>query len=353
MDLRESQNISEVGLHCDVAMAFYLMNKRLFKEAVMVGIKEVAARAGVSVSVASRALSPRPDKHARVAEETRRRVAGMAQALGYRRNRTAEFLKRGRTPVIGVFLPDCPNRLVADLMFGMAETAGDLSLSFALGLTNAQYRRFIERLDDQSPCGIVSYPYFSLERRTVALLDRFCRHHPMLLLNPEVPVASVPAITLGNREGGIMAGEHLLQRQCIEYAMVGDFYERRAGFAAAMSAAGRDFAWFPGDAAGIAGVAGLAASTTGRIGIFAASDQLALQVMRAIRPTGRVLGREALVVGYDDLDLAAEADPPLTTIHQPFREQGRLAAKKIINLVYGKEEVSEQLVPRLVIRESA
>ena len=88
------------------------------------------------------------------------------------------------------------------------------------------------------------------------------------------------------------------------------------------------------------------------VGIFADSDAMALRIIRSLRGAGLAIGSDALVVGYDDLELAAAADPPLTTIHQPFREEGRLAARKLINLIYGETEQSALISPRLVARDS-
>ena len=89
------------------------------------------------------------------------------------------------------------------------------------------------------------------------------------------------------------------------------------------------------------------------IGIFASSDNIALKVMRVMRKLSLLIGREALLIGYDDLFLTDEMDPPLTTIHQPFRDEGRTAVRKIINMINGKQESSIMIKPSLIIRETA
>ena len=89
------------------------------------------------------------------------------------------------------------------------------------------------------------------------------------------------------------------------------------------------------------------------VGVFAVTDFLAMRVMRALGGTGRTVGREVLLIGYDDLDAAAETDPPLTTVHQPFREEGRVAVAKILGTVYGRSEESAVIPVRLVVRETA
>ncbi|MFO7535980.1 MAG: LacI family DNA-binding transcriptional regulator [Kiritimatiellia bacterium] len=101
----------------------------------MVTLKHIAEQAGVTVSVVSRALNARPDKPARVAPETKRRIEDVARALGFRRNRAAEFLKRGKSPVIQVCLPPRANERTADPVMGIADAAEseDFSLGFFSG----------------------------------------------------------------------------------------------------------------------------------------------------------------------------------------------------------------------------
>ena len=87
----------------------------------MTSLKDIAAELNLSVSVVSRVLNPAPDAHAKVAPRTRARVLEACQRMGYRRNRTAEFVKRRRFPGIGVFIPQTANTLTANLLFGISE----------------------------------------------------------------------------------------------------------------------------------------------------------------------------------------------------------------------------------------
>ena len=95
-------------------------------------------------------------------------------------------------------------------------------------------------------------------------------------------------------------------------------------------------------------------STCGKpVGVFATTDEYALTVYRFAKEHGFRVGVDLLVVGYDDLDLTELVEPPLTTIHQPFRELGSRAIVKMVNMIYGKTEDSEGIVPHLVPRASA
>jgi LacI family transcriptional regulator len=89
--------------------------------------------------------------------------------------------------------------------------------------------------------------------------------------------------------------------------------------------------------------------------IVAASDLMALAALQAIRDGGLEPGRDMAVLGFDDLEAAALAYPPLTTIRQDRRELGRLAATRAIELIEDpKATPSTTLVPvELVVRASS
>ena len=127
------------------------------------------------------------------------------------------------------------------------------------------------------------------------------------------------------------------------------------GFQRFLSAAGRTAREFKDDPAGLRTLSRfcLKASPSQPIGIFAVADILALRVLRALSGTSLQVGRDVMLIGYDDLDMMSEITQALTTLHQPFREEGRLAARKLIHMINGGQESSVSIPPRLVIRESA
>jgi DNA-binding LacI/PurR family transcriptional regulator len=88
--------------------------------------------------------------------------------------------------------------------------------------------------------------------------------------------------------------------------------------------------------------------------IFAANDQMALGLMRALHELGRDVPGDISVVGFDDLEEAHSFWPPLTTIRQDFGEVGRQAIQKLLGKVHGEQEKSTKVVvpTRLIVRES-
>jgi len=324
----------------------------------MATLKDVAKKNGVSISVVSRALNPMPDNNARVSESTKRLITKSAREMGFKRNRFAESIRRGKAPTIGVFLPDIPNRLVADLIIGISEEAArqDFPLSFCFGITPAGYRKFISSTADIPHSGIITYPYFSLGPRISKEIGIFQKNGGnLLLLNASLSVKNVPVVAIDDYHGGRCAAQHLLQRNCKTFVNVGGHPQRTQGFVDTIQEKGKIVKIIGSDEREIRRTLKMCRRNNSKFptGIFATTDNTALMVMRIIRKLSLTAGRNVLLIGYDDLFLTNELDPALTTIHQPFREEGKKAVRKIVNMIYGKQESSLMIKPRLVIRETA
>ena len=149
----------------------------------------------------------------------------------------------------------------------------------------------------------------------------------------------------------------LFRSQCKLFFHVHPYWGRTVGFTETVRASGKEVHQFSSDPDAIAELARAIRRVKPRdlpIGVFASGDSVAVRVLSALGdpPKWRV-GRDLLVVGYDAYSLGEELAPPLTSIRQPFEEMGRIAVKKVINLIYGQEETSQQLKPYLVLRGSA
>ena len=88
--------------------------------------------------------------------------------------------------------------------------------------------------------------------------------------------------------------------------------------------------------------------------VFAASDSIAVGVIRTARKRGLDVPGDLSVVGFDDTYNAMWVEPPLTTVQQPLRQMGRVAARTVLDLAAGKVPDSHhvQLATTLVVRES-
>ncbi len=88
--------------------------------------------------------------------------------------------------------------------------------------------------------------------------------------------------------------------------------------------------------------------------VFAANDQIAIALYRAAASLGISIPDHLSVVGFDDLDVSAHLDPPLTTMAQPFHEIGEVAAELLLRRINGKRERFDQIIlaPTLIVRQS-
>ena len=192
----------------------------------MATLKDIARQTGFSVAVVSRALNQRPDQHARVSVATRRLLVRTAREMGFRRNRMAEFMRRGGLPTVGVFLPAVANRLVADLVFGISKVLSEEDFPLQIGFDAyvEGFRKFIRCNVDLAHSGIISYPTLISDpdvEKEVAVYQS--KGGKVVLLNTSARIDGVPVISIDDEHGGSLAAEHLLARHCIRFAVMGSY----------------------------------------------------------------------------------------------------------------------------------
>jgi LacI family repressor for deo operon, udp, cdd, tsx, nupC, and nupG len=188
------------------------------------------------------------------------------------------------------------------------------------------------------------------------------------VVSVDIPRAEGPSIVLDGKSAGDQAAEHLIQAHgCLRIGLVtaplsmDNVRQFHDGFAAALSRHGRELqpAWVAetGDfspEAGQAAAESLLSASPDLDAIVAASDTLAMGVLKATRQRGRRVPEDLAVIGYDDIELAAYLEPPLTTVAAPAFEMGEAAMKLLARLVdSGALDAPRQVLPtRLVVRRS-
>jgi LacI family transcriptional regulator len=304
-------------------------------------IVDVARRARVSTATVSRVLAG--VGHAR--PETRDRVLTAARELDYRPSGVARSLKLRATRTIGLIITDIENPFFPELVRAVEDAARDGG--YALLLCNAaddpeREAAYLELLTDRWVDGVVIAASSLGDRHGAWLADPPL---PVVLVNTIAPDVDLPAILSDNEAGGRLAAEHLV---ALGHRRIGiltapprnsDAPARLAGALAACRAGG-----IPDSAVAIAradaGVAGgeramrdILAAEPAVTGVVAYNDLMAIGAMRAIRASGRRIPDGVSVVGFDDVDLAAYVDPPLTTIAQATAEMGRWAFEQLARLL--------------------
>jgi DNA-binding LacI/PurR family transcriptional regulator len=320
---------------------------------------DVARMAGVSSQTVSRVSNG----HANVDEATRARVAEAMQALGYRPNGAARALKSGRFHTVGVImttLQTLGNIRTLDAIATEAARSGySVTLMPISDPTLSGVSGAYQRLSAQAVDGAV----IILEAR---LLDR-----AEFALPPGIPVVVIDsgagpgytAVDTDQALGARQATEHLLSlghRQVWHIAGPETSFSaihRAESWARTLRAAGiRPPRMLRGDWTAESGYAhGLELGRNPDItAIFAANDEMALGVMRALHELGRDIPGDVSVVGFDDMDVAGSFWPPLTTVRQDFAAVGSLSLRKLLGKVADPAARNDTtIIPtELVIRAS-
>lgn len=320
-------------------------------------IYSVAERAGVSIASVSRVLQG----STAVSDKTRQRVLEAAEELKYVPLAAARSLAVRHHEAHGLVLPELSGPYYSELLMGFESRAADLGQSVVLMLAQGKddlpvaVRRLATRVDGLAMLGSSAIP-----DDTVTALHG---SKPVVLIAGD-PRADVDTVTSENTHSAEEITAHVLGHGRSSLLFVGDpasgpdVRDRYAGFVAAHAAAGRAarkpvrIALREADGTALADrvLSGDLVSDA----LVCANDELALAVMKRLREGGTRVPDDVAVVGWDDVMTARYIEPALTTVRQPVRELGALAAERLHRRVTGiAVEDGPQVIPtHLVIRSS-
>ncbi|MEV7788487.1 LacI family DNA-binding transcriptional regulator [Streptomyces sp. NPDC088106] len=326
-------------------------------------LDEVAERAGVSRSVASRALNNAPH----VSHAKREAVERAVRQLGYVPNPTARALATRQTGAAALIVSGEDPSIFADPFFARvivgasaALDEADLHLMLCLAASDRGRKRVEELLRSRGADGVML-----MALREDDPLTRMAGEAQMPVVFGGRPVGPAPRwyVDVDNVGGAREATEHLVSLGRRRVAVICGRLDTEAGRARyrgyrdAVLGAGLDpFPPLEGDfteRSGAAAMAALLAEHPDVDGVFAANDNMAAGALRTVREAGRRVPADVAVVGFDDLTVARIADPPLTTVHQPVEALGREMARMLVALVNGQDPTPLVLPTRLTVRASA
>lgn len=318
-------------------------------------IYDVAQRAKVSKSLVS--LVMRGSQN--VSEERRVAVLRAASELGYRPNEHARALAQGRTRTVGVLISNLRNPFFAEVIEGLQEELGasryrtllGTDASRELGATEAMLERGVEGMILLSP-EIPAEELVSLARKSSTVI-----------VGRDLRESSLDCVVNDDFSGAEMVVEHLagLGHARIAHVSGGTgagAAARRKGYERAMRRLGLDSRVVYGeytDEGGYWGTRQLLAAEPRPTAIFAANDFAAMGTFVAIDEAGLSVPEDISVVGYDNTYLAGLALVSLTSIDQPRRDMGVLAARLLLERVESQrtEPRREVLKPRLIRRSTS
>src|SRR5215211_166261 len=321
---------------------------------------DVAKAAGVSHQTVSRVVNASE----RVRPDTRERVLRAMRELDYRPNSLARALVTGRSWTLGVVSFDTTLYGPASTLFGIERAAHSNGYSVSIvsvtSLDRASVLRAVEQLRAQGVDGIL---IITPQDTAVEAVLHTPADMPVVAVEAG-PEKAVPVVAVDQVAGATAATDHLLQlghRTVWHVAGPPDWLEARqrtAGWMAALERAGADVPpLLTGDWSARSGYElGQRLATVRAItAVFAANDQMALGILRALHEVGREVPRQLSIVGFDDIPEAQFFTPPLTTVRQDFGEVGRQSLRLLLAEMMSDERSSARVVvePRLVVRESA
>jgi DNA-binding LacI/PurR family transcriptional regulator len=317
-------------------------------------IRNVAERAGVSKSLVSLVMRGSPH----VSERRRQAVLKAARELGYRPNAVARSLVEGRTRLIGALVADLHNPFFAEFLDGLQESLHGANLRMIVGSGRWDPLFEAEAVDA------------FLEMRVDGLV--------LLSVVPDSlsdAAASVPVVIVGERDvsgvdivvdddelGARLAVDHLVELghqhiAHIEGAPSTTAHYRRAGYERAMSQHGltNHIEVEPGDfteEGGYRAARALLARRPRPTAIFAPNDLVAIGALSAADELELRVPADLSIVGYDNTHLAAIRHISLTTVDQPRRDMGRVAAELLCARIDDvlREPRQTLVVPHLVTR---
>ena len=311
----------------------------------MATLKDVAQRAGVTVTTVSRMLNSRVP----VSEKTTRRIQQAMDELGYHPNEVARALAKKSTNIIGLIVPSAENFFFSSVIHSIEHHASEHDCKVMLCVSNLETEKEIE--------------YFNMLTSNKVMGIILASHTPNLeeaidLINFDAPLISIdrilshtiPSACADNYRGGYIAAEHLIESGCKKLLYIGsstgfnmDASKRYLGMRDACLEHGLElmgcidveeeqfihmdyhksvekaFALFPD-----------------LDGILTSNDVIAAAAVRYCHRQGIRVPEQVKIVGYDDSTLASHCVPQLTTISQPVDEICRYAVHCITKAAVGE-----------------
>ena len=330
-----------------------------------VGVKDVAARAGVSVGTVSNVLN-RPDL---VSGETRRRVQQAIAELGFVRNESGRHLRAGHSRTMAYLVLDIANPFFSDVAKGVEDVARAHGMASYLCNSDGDAAReadYLELLLEQRVRGILVTPVAQDTRELELVRDRI----PVVLVDRSAGTDWC-SVGVDDVEGGALAADHLLEQGHRRIAFVGgpmttvQVADRLQGARDTLVASG-----LAPSALTVVETATLTVAEGRRAGerllgtprtrrptaAFCANDLVALGLLQHMTSVGVDVPGDLAIVGYDDIEFAGAAAVPLSSVRQPRHQLGRTAAELLLaESAPGDGHVHEQVLfhPELVVRTSS
>ena len=305
-------------------------------------IKDVAEHAGVSQSTVSRALST----PGIVKEETARRIHEAAKSLSYVYNATAGSLSSRKTDALGVILPSSAYSGFATNLMGIQDVCSERNFSCRIAASQFQPEKELlamRKYHEQRVSGLLMA---GIDPTNVPYLQTMIDDGIPAVVLWETPGESFNYIAIDNYKAAYEGIKYLIALGHKRIALLSGLYTcaqrnvaRLAGYKAVLTAHGLPFdaklvrSHLPTFLDGKEAMRACLLMDDPPTAVLCVDDYMAIGAIRAIHEAGLRVPEDISVCGFDDVDISAYFNPPLTTIKTPGQMMGRMAAEAIINAI--------------------
>jgi LacI family transcriptional regulator len=320
---------------------------------------DVARVAGVSPSTVSRILNGT----AKVSDAKRQSVLAAIAEMNFTPNQMAQNLKSGHTMTIGIVVQDISSPFFDETLRGIDDGLKDTGYTCVIvsGHWNAQEEaERVQLLLARKVDGIILLS----GRISDDAVIKFSHRRPIVATGRAIRTKTTLGFKIDNEYGAYLAVKHLIELGHRRIAFVSgpsnstDAGERLNGYVRALQEADIEVDQAliaEGDfheACGLMAINHLFETRQQFTAIFAANDLSAYGVRLGLYRKGIRVPEDISLVGFDDLPGSAYTAPPLTTVHQPLYDIGRLATNALLAIIQGKEIQAEVPPVELVVRET-
>jgi len=330
-----------------------------------VSVRDIARLANVSVATVSMVLNDNP----RISRATQLHVQRIIDKVGYRPNRLAQSLSSKYTQFVAIIIPALRHAFAdayfGEVISGVCDRAGKLGYKVILEQAKPDYirsKQHIEIFERRYVDGVVC---MGVNDRHHFLAEFRDRQYPLVVVDNYFPQWDLDYVVCDYRAGAEQAMNYLLQLGHREIGLIYAAPDIRTArdkievYEQKLRAAGVEPVptWKADGKFTEAGGAEAAEQILTRhpnvTALFAANDKMAIGALHYLNRKRIAVPQQVSVMGFDDMQHAAFANPSLTTVHLPLYEVGALACERLIERIRGKtEKVAEVLPTHLVVRES-
>lgn len=328
-------------------------------------IRDVAKKAGVSVSTVSRAFNNYSD----INPETRQKILAISEELGYVPNTIARSLVSSKNYRLGLLIEDyndesLMNPMVFEIVMAFKNAATRQGYETVLLTTTSDIQKSqkIDRLFNEKQLDGTFVMGLKITDEYYQQLNEI--KYPCVIMDVNVKNPMVACIGVDNTKGASMAVEHLIENGHKKIAFINGSknafvsYERLDGYYLALNRHGInvdssliEYGDFSSSGAEEA-VERLLKKHKDITAIFCASDIMAIGAISKLNELGYSVPEDISIIGFDDIFIASYMTPKLTTVKQDKTKVGETAANVLLNMISGQMMERVLIEPELMIRES-